>query len=361
MNRFKRAVLWAALLGIVLLILLSIYGAFLGAERAQAFFNSVPLACYWFALAALLLVGIIVFRRLLAVPSLLLLHLGCILVLAGGMWGSQAGQRLQKQLFGIDQIERGVLKMNIADDAPVSRVADENGAPLGELPFAVRLKAFRLDYYTPGFLVVQSHDGQSWKLPADEGAEVALGDRGKATIEAVYENFKLAVEDGQHVAYDAPGDANPALRVRIEQADGTANPGLVFANFEEPMFQKPVDFKLLYQRTQRRAVKDYVSEVEVVQDGQVVATKAIEVNHPLHYGGYHLYQYQVDQDQAGQYTVLQVVSDSGLNLVYGGYLMLVGGVFWHFWGRRVLAAVRTRHLLAPAEVRMLPDPAGQQG
>ena len=43
MNRFKRVVLWAALIAIVLLVLLSIYGAFLGAERAQAFFNP----CRW--------------------------------------------------------------------------------------------------------------------------------------------------------------------------------------------------------------------------------------------------------------------------------------------------------------------------
>jgi hypothetical protein len=360
MNRLKRAVLWAALLVIVLLILLSIYGAFLGAARAQAFFNSLPLAVYWLALAGLLLLGIIIFRRLLAVPSLLLLHLGCILVLAGGMWGSQAGQHLQKQLFGINRIPRGVMRMNIADATPLRHVADENGRPLGELPFSVRLKAFRLDYYAPGFLVVQGRDGQSWKLAADEGAQIALGDRGTATIEAVYENFKLALEDGKHVAYDAPGDANPALRVRIERPDGTTAPGLVFAHFG-PMFSEPVDFDLRYQRTQPRAVKDYVSEVEVVKDGQVVATKAIEVNHPLHYGGYHLYQYQIDQDEAGQYTVLQVVSGSGLNLVYGGYLMLAGGAFWHFWGRRALAALKMRHLLAPVEVRELPDMASQQG
>ena len=55
MNRFKRAMLWAALIAIILLVLLSIYGAFLGAERAQAFFNSLPLAVYWFALIGLLI------------------------------------------------------------------------------------------------------------------------------------------------------------------------------------------------------------------------------------------------------------------------------------------------------------------
>ena len=48
MNRFKRAVLWAVLAAIILLTVLSIYGAFIGADRAQAFFSSLPLAVYWF-------------------------------------------------------------------------------------------------------------------------------------------------------------------------------------------------------------------------------------------------------------------------------------------------------------------------
>ncbi|HOV77657.1 MAG TPA: hypothetical protein PLS24_06490, partial [Sedimentisphaerales bacterium] len=104
MNRFRRAVLWAVLAAIVLLTGLSIYGAFIGADRAQAFFTSVPLAVYWFAAVALLVVGIALFRRLLRVPSLLLMHTGCILIVLGMMWGSKPGHALQKRLFGIDKI-----------------------------------------------------------------------------------------------------------------------------------------------------------------------------------------------------------------------------------------------------------------
>ena len=92
MNRFRRAVLWAVLAAIVLLTGLSIYGAFIGADRAETFFTSVPLAVYWFASVALLVAGIALFRRLLRVPALLLMHAGCILVVLGMMWGSKPGQ-----------------------------------------------------------------------------------------------------------------------------------------------------------------------------------------------------------------------------------------------------------------------------
>ena len=142
--------------------------------------------------------------------------------------------------------------------------------------------------------------------------------------------------------YDAPGDSNPAVQVLVEKPDGTATAGYIFENFA-PVFPEAVGFEPTYRRT----IKDYISEVEIVADGKTVAAKAVEVNHPLHYGGYHLYQHSLDEDAAGQYTILQVVSDSGLNVVYGGYVMLIAGVFWHFWGRRTLIAIKTRRMITP--------------
>ncbi len=345
MSRCKRAVLWAALAAIILLILLSIYGAFLGAERAQAFFNSLPLAIYWFALVALLLVGIVVFRRLVQVPSLLLMHLGSVLVLLGGMWGSQAGHAIRRQFFGIDRIMKG--QMAVFEGTQESRVRVEGANEVRELPFSVRLRDFRMEYYEPGHLFIQSRTGQTWKLAAKPGAVLPLGEgRGKITIQRVFANFKVSLEEGQRAPYDAPGGSNPALEVTIERPDGSTARGFVFEQFA-PMFAEPVELEMSYRRT----VRDYISELEIVQDGQVVAAKDVEVNHPLHYGGYHFCQHSYGQDQAGEYAVLLVVSDSGLNLVYGGYMMLVGGILWHFWGRRILGPLRTRQMMAPG-----PDP-----
>jgi len=342
MIRIRRAVLWAALIAVILLTLLSVHGAFLGADRAQAFFNSLPLAVYWFALTALLIVGLAVFRRLLQIPALLLLHLGCILILFGGMWGSKAGHVMQKQLFGIDKVVRGQLRLKIGDQAPVTRVIIEDSNGVRELPFAVRLKDFRMEYYEPGELIIQGPKGKVWRLPAKPGEQASLGELGKITVQKSFRNFKLSVEGDKHVPYDAPGGSNPAVQVQVEKPDGTTTSGYIFENFA-PVFPGAVGFEPTYQR----AVKDYISEVEIVADGKPVAAKAIEVNHPLHYGGYHLYQQSLDEDNAGQYTILQVVSDSGLNVVYGGFVMLIAGVFWHFWGRRALIAIKTRRMIAP--------------
>ena len=341
MYRFRRTVLWAVLVAVILLTLLSIYGAFIGADRAQAFFSSLPLAVYWFVAITLLVTGIVLFRRLLRVPSLFLMHAGCILVLLGAMWGSKPGHALQKRLFGSDKIRQG--QLGIYEQTQENRVHLEDGNNVRELPFFVRLKDFRMEYYEPGQLFIRSRDGRDWRLPAEAGQSLSLGgDLGTVTIRRVFQNFKIDIKEDEPVTYDEPGGSNPALEIAIEKPG--AAPGRRYVFERRPGHRNPDDPLAM---TYRRNVKDYVSELEIVKDGQVVAAKDIEVNHPLYYGGYHFYQQGWDEDQQGEYTVLMVVSDSGLNVVYGGYVLLIGGIFWHFWGRRALDRLKTRHMIAP--------------
>jgi hypothetical protein len=332
MSRFKQAVLWIGLALIILLIFLSVYGAFIGAERAKSFFNSLPLSVYWIILILLLIVGILVFRRLIRVPWLLFIHAGCILILAGAVWGSQACLKLQSRLLGIDKIPVG--QMAIFEGESENRVALENSDRVRELPFYIKLKDFRVEYYKPEYLYIQNRQGKSWKIPVELNAEFSLGENnGTVKIVRKFENFKIKIEGDKRVPYDDPQSGyNPALEVKIESPDGQVVTKYVFERF--PGHIHPEDrFFLSY----RRVISEYISELQIIRDNEVVAEKDIEVNHPLHFGGYHLYQADYDK-QAGQYTILTVTSDTGLGTVYAGYLMLCIGVFWHFWLRHIFKA-----------------------
>lgn len=336
MGKLRRAVMWTALLLIILLAVLSAYGAFLGAERAERFFNSIPLTLYWLVLTALLVAGMVLFRRLTRVPGLLLVHLGCILVLAGGIWGSEAVCGLRERLFGISRIRKG--QMAIFEGTSERRVMLPEGDQSAELPFQVALKDFRMEYYKPAHLLIQTREGQSWRIPAEIGKEFILDEQlGSVEIIRSFENFKIKEEDGKNVYYDDPLPGyNPALEVQIDPPDDEVRTRFVFELF--PGHAHPEDeFSLLYLRV----ISDYVSELQIIQDNKVVAEKDIEVNHPLYYGGYHFYQHSYD-NRAGEYTVLMVVSSTGLNLVYAGYLMLSIGVLWHFWLRHLLGAIELR-------------------
>jgi uncharacterized membrane protein len=345
MNKFRRTVMWAGLSLIILLIFLSIYGAFIGAERAEKFFNRLPLAVYWTALALMLIIALAAFRRLVRVPGLLLMHAGCILILIGGAWGS----KLAYKLSGNDKIREG--RMQIYEGQTQNQVYVRNGEEGGEdedhefktLPFSIKLHDFRIEYYEPAYLQVETGQGQSRTVAAEVGNEIDLGEElGTARIVRMFENFKMSIEDDKRIAYEDPHPgSNPALEVQITKPDGQVSTQYVFALM--PGFShSEAGVKLIYNRPVNRAISDYISELEVTQDDKVVAEKDIEVNHPLHFGGYHFYQSSYDA-KAGQYTVLQVTSDTGLSTVYVGYWMLCIGVLWHLWLRHIFTRIKSKN------------------
>jgi cytochrome c biogenesis protein ResB len=240
MNKLHYSMLWTALTIITLLIVFSIYGAFLGSDGARDFFNCPAIVAYWFALNLVLIAGSIIFRRL------LLIHIGCILVLFGAMLGSDAGHRFQHKLLGINRIHKGWMVLYQGQES--NEVKTEKDNQIRELPFSIKLEEFKIDYYES-------------KYP-----------------------------------------------------------------------KQPQDKSLLKREG---AVRNYTSSLAIIENGKIIAEKNVEVNHPLHYGGYHFYQHSYDA-QKGQYSILMVVSDSGLALVYAGYVALCVGVIRHFWLRNIL-------------------------
>ena len=332
MDRFRRSIIRAALILIVLLIVLSIVSAFYGAEKSAELFNSIPLIVYWLVLAVFLIAGLAIFYRLIRMPGLLLMHLGCVFILIGAMWGSRAGHHLQKKLFGIDKVPFGY--MVIYEQTAENSIVDEDDKVLIKLPFSIYLEDFRIEYYS-GLLYIQveNMDGGKWQIPDEVGQELVLNE-GKIKIVRVFRNFKIDVSDGKKVTTDAAGfGINPAVEIDIELPNGVTKKQLVFAKFPQESFSD-YGLKFIYGSQQEAAVRDYYSDVVLLEGEKQIASKTIEVNHPLHYGGYHFYQHSYDL-QKGEYTILAVYSDSGLNLVYAGYLMLSSAVLWHFWFRHI--------------------------
>ncbi len=84
-----------------------------------------------------------------------------------------------------------------------------------------------------------------------------------------------------------------------------------------------------------QAVREYKSELVVMRDGEEDLRKIGEVNDPLYYAGYHFFQSGYDSE-GHRYTVLTVVRDRGLLMVYVGMALLVAGAVWRFWARPML-------------------------
>lgn len=329
--------MWVALALIVFLLFLSIYGAFIGAARAKSFISRLPVVAYWSAFLLLLILGLVVFRRLVRVPGLLLIHTGCVFILAGAMWSSENGHKLQKKLFGIDKITTG--QMRIHEGHSDNHVILEDNKQIKELPFSIELKDFQIEYYKPEYLHIQTRDGQGWRIPVEIDTEFPLGPEfGTVKILKAFENFKITIEgESKKIIDDPQPGSNPALEVQITPPQGQATNRYVFERFGG--HARPEDkFALSY----RRVISDYISRLRIIKDNKVAAEKDIEVNHPLSFGGYHFYQHSYDAE-AGQYTVLMVVSNTGLAVVYAGYWMLCIGVIWHLWLRHIVARIKLKN------------------
>lgn len=344
--KLNRGIMWMALLAIGLLTILSVYGAFCGAKQAKLFFNSIPLAIYWCVLALLLVIGFVEFPRLLRKPGAFMIHAGCLLVIAGSLWASQTGHLLAKRFLDIDKIPSGY--MLIPEGYAENRVMNQDfHEEVGELPFSIKLNDFRLEYYEADKdwqprLYIQTKQGQVLQLVAQADEEISLGKgQGKLKILQTFGNFKILFENGKRIVTDAgSGQQNPAVEVEIELPDGNSYTRYVFERFEN--FSHSEDdngLRLSYVSQRPGMIRDYFSDVVILENGKEKISKTIEVNHPLHYKGYHFYQDSYDS-KAGEYTILSVTSDSGLYAVYAGYWLLCLGVCWQFWFRHIIRYIK---------------------
>ena len=149
----KRSIRSGLLLTTVMMLasfaVLSIVGAFLGAERATVFFNSRHAIPFWASLTLLFCAGFVLARGLRRKPGLLLSHLGCLLVLLGSMWGSEQALHLRTTIFGTDRIHEGYLQV-FEGEQENKVIAADGETVIGCLPFAIELKDFWIDYYLKG-------------------------------------------------------------------------------------------------------------------------------------------------------------------------------------------------------------------
>jgi len=395
---FRLIVIWAALLAMSLLVIFSTIGSVLGtvADKgvvaARVMFNSLPMVCFWFLIVGLLVTGFFCFKRLLRSPGLLGAHLGSLLILAGAMWGSAGGHAAAEKLLGARKIRSASM---IIDEGYASTVLrDRNQRKIGNLPFRIGLKDVWVEYYEgekPWLLIdtppaAGGHErrqkaldwavGEKIEVPfIDARLEVLqyLPGARKVYAEDVASVLEVTDANGNRTTVPArvgveadPNSNLPAMEVLLtreggeplqkwlvaEDLDSTVAIPLTSLAGPAPADEADANSThkghrhdpgtYLVMLRQEGMIKDYKSRLVVLEEGNVIVEKVIGVNHPLHYGGYHFYQYSHGEDEHGQYTVLSVTSDSGLSLVYAGFILICAGVFWLFWFQPALAYLTRR-------------------
>ena len=82
--------------------------------------------------------------------------------------------------------------------------------------------------------------------------------------------------------------------------------------------------------------KRFASDIQILTQTGKNITTTVDVNHPVEVDGWKIYQYGYDTQMGAmsQTSILELVADPWLPIVYAGiYMMLIGAVFM-FWGAR---------------------------
>jgi hypothetical protein len=128
---------------------------------------------------------------------------------------------------------------------------------------------------------------------------------------------------------------NPAVRVRVR---GQEAPVLVRARKPARI---PGGRVLVLAPKGGDTVRDYLSTVSVIEEGREVLTRVVEVNDPLQYGGYAVYQADYRPDDP-DFSGFEIVRDPGIHIVYLGLLVNAAGVLCVMFVAPLLGRKRAR-------------------
>lgn len=313
---------------------LSLFGAFLGAERSALLFNSPPMFWLWLAIVAAMGAGLLRFRPLRRCPGLLGMHLGALLILLGSMANSDRGHRALQPAaarWSYLPLRPGQVASETRDRS-LRRVVHE-------LPFAVRLDAFEIDRYPAGDETPSIHAGTLARDPVTRRIEwrmTRLDAQAGRPEEVPGTPLRLVVR-----SMPAPGEG--ALVAGIELVrDGIRREARLVCDAGEPVGRLPLAEILpeagelppgasLFLVRPEAPVRQYRSRLAFL-DGDRKQVGQAEVNRPVRFRGYHFYQYAWGAEPE-PHTVLLVVSHFGMPLVYAGFLLLGFGTVWRFWIR----------------------------
>ncbi len=214
--------------------------------------------------------------------------------------------------------------------------------PLG---FEFRVDHFELDYY-PIEVKVGAYNPQTRELIEEyvtkEGETFPLPLPGGSARVVNFEPFDKSLTLGIYRNGQKVGDYRGLPGDSKEQV----------TNFlDELLIIKPIAFR-------DPVLKQTLSDVSVLENGQVVKQQRIMINHPLVYKGVAIYQTAMNQDEFGfWYVGFQISKDPGEPLVWAGSILLVLGLCCAFFIRYRVVAVTANGVVPLVGFN---DPVGQK-
>lgn len=281
----------------------------------------------WF----LTVLGLVTIRRIFPLKwrnfGFMLNHLGLFIAITAAVFGSADMERLE-------------MTTTIANPPRPEWRAFNQQREMKELDIAVELQQFTIEEYPPKLMLVDNTSGKA--VPEGRPENILLEDdinAGKlldweiTVEERIPEAASMATEDTlRFVEFHSMGAVYAVYVKATDTRSGVHKEGWVSGG----SFMFPYKALRLNEEVSlimpEREPKRYASEVIIyTKDGKSVES-TIEVNKPTEVNGWKIYQVSYDESKGKWSTIsiLELVRDPWLPVVYTGIWMLIVGAVWMF-------------------------------
>ena len=228
-------------------------------------------------------------------------------------------------------------RMNLTKGETIWYAFDNSRNPV-ELPFALRLDNFTIDEYLPKLAVYDARTGELIK----DGKQLLISPIDTLSPNITFQNWEVEVkqfiesatktEDG-YIYSELEGSA-PAAYLTVkhlsqsELIEGWVSCGS-FTTEGEYLWLSPMTVLVMTVPEARR----YASDLTVFTRKAEPFSLTIEVNNAPKIEGWRVYQLSYDQSKGkwSDISVLEVIRDPWLPVVYAGIFLLLAGALYIFW------------------------------
>jgi len=240
-------------------------------------------------------------------------HLGLAIALIGGAYSGLTLDRKRMVLF------KGM---------PSALMVDENNHEF-KAPFEVELREFSMDVFNPTLTVAEIDKKSPDGLKQSAGSlllKQGVTEKVAGHTITVEKFFKHAAYDGLHWREVPWKTAAPAAFLKVRTPDGKEKSGWICSGSPEtaPSYLMLREELAILMNPPRP--KKFESDLRIAGKDYRAG-----VNEPVNVDGYEIYQFSYDEKMgaASTYSVIEIVRDQGLPIVYLGIFMMLGGALLH--------------------------------
>ena len=247
-------------------------------------------------------------------------HFGLFLALTTGVLGSGDVQRLSLTVY----------------EGKTNWIAKDQYQQDVGLPFAVHLKDFDIEEFNPKLALIDNKTGE---VRYYDGENLFMIEKG---VEFNYKDFEVNIMEyypssgriGDNYAPVRELGAPPAAKISVKNptSESIVSGWISCGSFAKPYQSLKINEEVSMVMTIPEA-KKFSSEITILSGSGTETPTVLEVNKPFKYEGWKLYQLSYDE-RLGKWSdmsVIELVRDPWLPLIYTGIFMMIFGAVYMFW------------------------------